>query len=931
MIKTGEKVQTGKAPESTLAPAPSFFSPVVQPKHRVGPADDPMEREADHIADEVVADSAHFAGATGGGELNPSHPNVSRMSEGSGATGFSPPESFSRDLGSRQGGGQPLPNPIRTKMERGIGADFSQVRLHTDQGAAQLSRSIDARAFTSGKDIFFNRGEYRPGSTGGDRLLAHELVHTVQQGASSQLVQRVPLSDRTDCGSDFLDPWPAKVTDGDGVIVYEPNGAPTNSNPSGSPARGPNNETLRLPKGMHIHAGQMGFGGYRAVCLSPVGKDFNQIYWVRAAGIAARTESESSGEPQHDPILDELPPEHQECRADTEYIGNYLTGAAKVTAPKGIRLHTTPDAGDCDYHARMGVAAYVLPKDTELWLLAEGNWQNEGWTKVESPRGLQGWIESRFIQVLDISPHLDAVTKEFYAIQKGDKLENVVREKYKGYPYTTGNDRRTIVHAFALLNEGSPALYFEGSTGSWKDIFDPGFAESRDIYQTIKLKAGMTVRLPSMAYIDLMRDLGKVGTRPDWMNAAISLARSVEGFLEGVVVGFVKGAVDTVKGLWDLIKGLLTGELIKQAYELYKQIEKKGMSFILELLKNFVMGFVNDFQAAWNNPNPYQKWKFFGELIGLILFEVAMAYLTAGAGLSRHLAKFDKIMDALPALRKVTGKLAGKMDDLPSGKINKGKLAKTESKLDELGEMTGETKKMLRDPAKADVLESLADNKLAAKALKLCNSPCFPDFADADHIEAIERILRKSETHGVNIDYDGLKQFFHKAKTPDELGEKIEVIQHHLDHVVDSTARGRDPYRLDILERTETLRNAAGVASGGTNLRRITSVDQWIPNRDFRFLSFPKQIADQMRGRRFRNFREFRETFWRLVGEDEVLRQAFPSQSNRTRMANGHTPFSADGTKYEINHKLALEHTGEVYDFDNLEILTKTTHDAMRQ
>jgi hypothetical protein len=68
-------------------------------------------------------------------------------------------------------------------MESGFGADFSGVHVHTDNNAAQMNQQLGARAFTHGSDIYFNQGEYQPATSTGDHLLAHELTHTVQQGA----------------------------------------------------------------------------------------------------------------------------------------------------------------------------------------------------------------------------------------------------------------------------------------------------------------------------------------------------------------------------------------------------------------------------------------------------------------------------------------------------------------------------------------------------------------------------------------------------------------------------------------------------------------------------------------------------------------------------------------------------------------------------
>ena len=87
-------------------------------------------------------------------------------------------------LQQSRGGGESLPEATQSKMESGIGADFSGVKIHTGTVAVQMSSELNAQAFTSGNDIYFNEGKYNPGSTQGDHLLAHELTHTVQQGAN---------------------------------------------------------------------------------------------------------------------------------------------------------------------------------------------------------------------------------------------------------------------------------------------------------------------------------------------------------------------------------------------------------------------------------------------------------------------------------------------------------------------------------------------------------------------------------------------------------------------------------------------------------------------------------------------------------------------------------------------------------------------------
>lgn len=84
-------------------------------------------------------------------------------------------------IGAARGSGNGMDHGTRAQMERAFGADFSGVRIHVDARADDMSQAIGARAFATGKDVFFRQGEYNPGSSSGRELLAHELTHVVQQ------------------------------------------------------------------------------------------------------------------------------------------------------------------------------------------------------------------------------------------------------------------------------------------------------------------------------------------------------------------------------------------------------------------------------------------------------------------------------------------------------------------------------------------------------------------------------------------------------------------------------------------------------------------------------------------------------------------------------------------------------------------------------
>lgn len=106
---------------------------------------------------------------------------VARMGDGDGimSSGLVHPD-VQAAIAATRGGGSPLDRGVGSSLESSMGG-LGDVRVHTDDGAAALSRAVSARAFTVGSDIYFARGEYRPGTPDGNELIAHEVAHTVQQ------------------------------------------------------------------------------------------------------------------------------------------------------------------------------------------------------------------------------------------------------------------------------------------------------------------------------------------------------------------------------------------------------------------------------------------------------------------------------------------------------------------------------------------------------------------------------------------------------------------------------------------------------------------------------------------------------------------------------------------------------------------------------
>jgi dienelactone hydrolase len=166
----------------------------VQAKLTIGEPNDKYEQEADAVAQDVVQRLHSPVSET------PPETEVQRETEAgkhqlqrkailqrTHAVGGEPASAdLEGSINRAKGGGQPLDTGLQRSMSQAMGADFSGVRVHTDSHADQLNQSIQAKAFTTGQDVFFRQGAYDPGSRGGQELIAHELTHVVQQKGTGQ-------------------------------------------------------------------------------------------------------------------------------------------------------------------------------------------------------------------------------------------------------------------------------------------------------------------------------------------------------------------------------------------------------------------------------------------------------------------------------------------------------------------------------------------------------------------------------------------------------------------------------------------------------------------------------------------------------------------------------------------------------------------------
>jgi hypothetical protein len=165
----------------------------------VGHAEDRAERDADTMADTALGRLRRLEGDTHSHGPGCDHSQVRRSATpptGAPVVGY---EGGALDTGtssaieSRRGSGRALDADVRRRMETAFNTSFSSVRIHDDSHAAKLNTAVSATAFTTGKDIFFGSRQYAPGTPGGDRILAHELAHTLQpEGGTRRQVATAP-------------------------------------------------------------------------------------------------------------------------------------------------------------------------------------------------------------------------------------------------------------------------------------------------------------------------------------------------------------------------------------------------------------------------------------------------------------------------------------------------------------------------------------------------------------------------------------------------------------------------------------------------------------------------------------------------------------------------------------------------------------------
>ncbi|HTA27040.1 MAG TPA: DUF4157 domain-containing protein [Bacteroidia bacterium] len=523
-------------------------------------------------------------------------------------------------------------------------------------------------------------------------------------------------------------------------------------------------------------------------------------------------------------------------------------------------------------------------------------------------------------------------------------------------------------------------------------------AKSNDYESTIEsmtenmLHPEIAVAKWGFHFIEGIGESGLLGTMHQSVGAFkanLNSAGNIASFYFGINAGVPKGVAED---LYANIKGIimLAAKIIESEFSFYTdpmgffdsvkndllslwEVIRTDPKILGKLAGDALAGKVND---GFVKKGPYDQGLALGEILGEIVTEIALLFIgveevSAVAKLAEGTEIGAKLINALnksETLGKVaqilgTGKReAGIVNDANKA-VKLEEAAKAAGEMEKLensvGKVTMETEEMLK--GNKALRKALLENEEAAKLLKLCNSPCYPGFATTEQIEHLSTIIKRADIHGINMQQKAVKEFLHNSPDAAALGERIEQLDEKLSNHILNKHRGEPTFDLEELTKTEKLRNTPGTVAGGNHLPAIgeRNVGKWFKNLEKNGITtIPKQVAEKLKAKgNFKTFREFRETLWKFMAEDPVIRGEYERvaaehgvvSDSVKEMEKGFAPFAEkaqtlrgpDGKvlggtksiKVQLNHQHALELMGndarEVYDLDNLEIVSPLTHVKM--
>ena len=727
---------------------------------------------------------------------------LARKEERDGGGGLDPDVEAS--IQRMRGGGQPLDTATRERMEPAFGADFSGVRIHTGGEADRLNRAISARAFATGRDVFFRQGEYNPGSPSGRELLAHELTHVVQQNGT--MVQgKLTLGQPGDRYEQEADEMARRVMRSEAASA------------TATVAPGVQ-RCAACEKEMDIQSG----GPVRRMCaaceekLAQAGAASLQTRVQRYRGQSATSEG---------PSTEFL----QEGWTDVSDLGIvYKEGL--VEDGGGVILRLSPG----------GTFLRWLPQNTKLFILKESAKHKAYAVSVITGTGGAG--EFGYVAKSHVWRNLPDPDAGVARIKSGEAPLELAGKYYSGKGFDVwGKDKRYVVNALVWVNQqavhngkGESGIKKEALDDSWYEakstadvyIWLPGPDHLNAIYETVRQKGGGTGSITADLW-NKVKDIAK--------KIAYGLA-----FVGGLLHGFVKSLWDAVAGLVgtavDVLVSIFTGSVLSDAKELWEALSKITWADI----KDAVGAWAEKWDKKLNSSSPWVAGHAHGYLTGYVMAEAAQLLLTGGtiAALKGALwaSRLGKAIKATRAFQKLAkgiekaGEVGGKVKKAvgaAASAVVKSRAftavadarrwvgAALRLSAETLGDLSLSAINRLRTLSD-DALEALSRLAQPLKRVILgCESPC---KVDLDAIQAYLATLTGKAAKGAKKleTLDDILKALPSGLNPDKIRKKLKA------HPAFIEAIKKSQLTADDLKVIEKFLTAADLTNADTAYRTFT-------------------------------------------------------------------------------------------------------------
>jgi hypothetical protein len=610
-------------------------------------------------------------------------------------------------------GGQLLPAQQRAFLEPRFGRDLGSVRVHTDSEADRSARSLGALAFTQGNNVVFRAGEYSPASADGGWLLAHELTHVAQQGHAP------PLGPEALAASPAIDGAPQRFAD----------------------PRIPTQEAIDAPYAASLSNDELDAAiaeVQRVLDLESQSSPYTDAVYanlgiLKAERFARDNSSEMPREQQAPPAEEEdVPFDEKEFDVESE------DWAAPQPVPGIIRGDPARLRDGPSEHAKF----VDVPMNTKLVVLSA----HGGWSNVTLDDGRKGWVASKLVETK--LPDPDA---SLYIVEAGDTAQEIARNWYGKHSTEWGQDERYFVNVLYYTNANFPAQ------GRDSGITRP--AGKEDEWDATTVKTGHRIWIPGLAYALGLKAIVPSGslTYEAWQTIK-DIFVGTAGFISGLLVGALESVVDVFVGLWDLvkmawqvIKSLITGEIISDIRKLWDDLSKLT-------LDDIVNAGIAWFKAKWFAEGTWDRWYNRGRMIGYVIVEILMLFFSGGIATAvkwvGKTGKFAKLVETLPTLRKMV-KAAENVTGAAADALRIG--AKALSKAHHWAQTVLRIPFEIIKDTSAAALERLRGlsawakekfrhlNPFAMKCVLGCTSPC------RVNIHEIEEYLKNLAAKGVKV------------------------------------------------------------------------------------------------------------------------------------------------------------------------------------